>query len=205
MRLGVAMTIDHLEIRGLSRRRFLAGCVAIAGLAAACGRRARYGSPSIPSRAADGALLLVLTEGEAQTLTAFAESVLPTGAAAPSLADTHLIERFDEEFFFVDEAVRADMKMALGVLEWVPPLGGYFHRFSHMNLLTRTALVQSMMGSRLETSRAIANSLRFAVHFFYYAHPATWALSGYDGPFAHLAPQLSEQRTHYLELTKPRA
>jgi hypothetical protein len=203
--LGVAMTFDHLEIRGLSRRRFLAGCVAIAGVAAACSRRAKFGSPSIFSRAAGGAPLLVLTDGEAQTLTAFAESVLPTGAAAPSLADTRLIERFDEEFFFVDEAVRADLKLALGALEWLPLLGGYFHRFSHMNLYTRTALVQSMLGSRFETSRAIANSLRFAVHFFYYAHPATWAMSGYDGPFAHLAPQLSEQRMRYLELTKTRA
>ncbi len=114
------MTFDHLEIRGLSRRRFLAGCVAIAGVAAACSRRAKLGSPSIFSRAAGGAPLLVLTDGEAQTLTAFAESVLPTGAVAPSLADTSLIERFDEEFFFVDEAVRADLKLALGALEWLP-------------------------------------------------------------------------------------
>lgn len=198
------MNMQPLEITGLSRRRFLGAVLAGAGVVAALGRSARA-TAGEELGSLNGARLLTLSDAHAVTLAAFAESVLPQGPGLPSIGDTHLIQRFDEEFFFADAAVRADMQTALTALEWLPVASGILHHFSTLPLGRRAEFVAQLVQSRFETPRSIANSLRVVVHFFHYAHPATWALSGYDGPFSHLGPQLSEQRLHYLALTKAKA
>ena len=185
-------------IRGLSRRQLLVGLVTCAGALAACGRR----GPSARGRGSlDGAPMLVLSDAHAATLPALAEVVLPNEPGTPSIAGTGLIRRFDEEFYFVEESVRQDMLMALAVLEWQPLAAGHLHRFSRLDAAARSAVVERLLNSRFEVLRAIATSLRVAVLFFYYAHPATWPVTGFDGPFSHLAPQLSEQRLRYRQLT----
>lgn len=193
------MNIGKLDWHQLSRRRFLIGSVGAAIGIAALGSE-MFGSPA-PADArgdsADDGRLLVFSASNALTLTAFAEAVLPRDPLFPSMTDTQLIQRCDEELYFVDEAIRADVGAALDLLEWLPVVRGYFSRFSRMPATERAALIESMLASRIETLRAVANNLKIVVHFLYYAHPATWALTGYDGPFARLEPKQSEQRLHY--------
>ena len=40
------------------------------------------------------------------------------------------------------------------------------------------------------------------IRYLYYGHEKTWAAVGYDGPFAGLPEQPSEQRRHYLTLVQ---
>lgn len=195
------MILEQLDIRGLSRRRLLGAVLMCAGAAAtACGGRAR--SSGDPPAVANGRRFLVLSADDLVTLAAFAEAVLPAPGLGPSYVETDILRRLDEEMFFVEAAVRADLDAALSLLEWYPLVSGHVHRFSHLKATGRTALIERMLSSRFDIPRAIANSLRFMVHFLHYAHPATWAMTDFDGPFSRLAPQLSEQRLRYLELTK---
>lgn len=195
------MRIDQLGIRGLARRRVLKAMGGCAFLLAACGSGPRD-VHSDDDEMANGARLLVLSTSEAATLGAFARTIL--GGSAVPYTETRVLQRLDEELYFVDAAVRADFHAALVFLDWYPLWHFKWRRFAHLDASERATLLDAMTTSDMATSRAVANSLRFVVLFFHYAHPATWPMTTYDGPFSHLPPQMSEQRLRYLELTKAR-
>lgn len=181
----------------VSRRRFLLGLVTAGSVLAACGGRAGTARTTGPTSRA----LLSFTPDEAACLTAFAGAILPDAPGWPSIRETALIERLDEELSFVETALRDDFRNALQVLEWLPPLAGHWSRLTRLDRATQQVVITRLMGSRIELPRAIVNSVRFVVHFIYYAHPATWERTGFDGPFSHLPPQPGEQRAYYAART----
>jgi len=192
------MAIEALGPPGLARRRLLGAALACAALWGC--RREQHSAPNGPAGSLNGAPLLVLTDSQAVTLASFAGAVLQ-GSPLPDPV-TPVLRRLDEELYFVDEAVRSDVGAALAFLDWYPVLRFKFHRFADLGPERRSSLIEEMITSRFETPRAVANSLRVAVLFFHYAHPSSWSVTGYDGPYSHFAPQMSEQRLRYLELTK---
>ena len=186
------MNIGKMDWQQLSRRRFLIGSAAAAFGVAALGSVILDETP-----ASAFPRLQLLAMRHAHTLNAFAEAVLPVTPGFPSISDTGVIRRFDEELYFVDDSIQDDVAAALDLLEWLPIVTGYFARFSNLPLTDRTAFIDGMLSSRLETFRAVASNLKNAIHFLHYAHPASWTWTGYDGPFARVEPKQSEQRMYY--------
>lgn len=194
-----ASGMSGLHWHGLSRRRFIKG---LALLPTAVGGSFVLGACSEPQRRwRDGRALLALSVAQAQTLEAVARAALPAGGGFPDVDEAQVVRRFDEELSFVSESIRGDLQAALGVLEYVPSLYGHFGRFSALGGDAQRAVLDALCGSRIELLRAIGSNVRILVQFFYFAHPATWAATGYDGPFGHLPERLSEQRRWYAERT----
>lgn len=186
---------------GLSRRHFIRGLALLPGalggsfLLQGCSDR----STEIGS---DGRPLLALSAAQARTLQAVADAVVPGGPGFPDARTTQIVRRFDEELSFVSPSIQADLRAALGVLEFIPGAFGHFSRFSRLDLTDARAVLQAMDNSRSELLRAIGANVQLLSRFFYFAHPATWAATGYDGPFGHMPQKMSAQRLAYAARTR---
>jgi hypothetical protein len=143
---------------------------------------------------------LSFDEGQVATLEALIAAVVPTMAPFPAPADARVLDRFDEETYFVSAEVRDDIRTAIDALEYLPFLYGHVGRFSRLPVGACQHVLGAAMQSRFAVPRAVAGSLRMMTHLFYYGHPATWPATGYDGPFARLVPILGEQRVHFAAL-----
>lgn len=186
-------SIEALDWRGLGRRRFLRRVSAL-GVAAAT---LTAGLPLAGCSSAYGSRLLVLSPSQVAALIAVTEAVMPGQTGFPSVKETQVVERLDEELWFADASIQDDMRAALSVFEWLPFAYGHFSRYSRLSLEARRALLQQLMNSRIETVRAIATNLRLLTMFFYFGHASSWPAIGYDGPFQKLPPLISEQRQRY--------
>ncbi|TJY65116.1 hypothetical protein E4T66_02510 [Sinimarinibacterium sp. CAU 1509] len=190
---------SELDGWGLARRRVVRALALVptaVGGSFALGACSAHDAPG-----PDGRPLLALSAAQARTLEAVAEAVAPTAGGFPSAREAEVMRRFDEELSFVSPSIRDDLKAALGVLEYLPPLYGHFGRFSHLDRSARQALLQQMCSSRVELLRAIGGNVKILVQFFYFAHPKTWAATGYDGPFGRLPERMDDQRRWYAEHT----
>lgn len=147
---------------------------------------------------------LVLEESHAHTLHAFAEAVLPRGGKYPTPQQAQVLQRLDEELYFISQPIAKDVKLVLDVLEWMPVMYAKFGRFSRLSLEQRLNFLNGTKNTRSKTVRAVINNCRMLCFNMYYGHESSWSAIGYDGPFAkHLPEQLSEQRQLYAALTTP--
>lgn len=187
----------HSTLAGLSRRRVLGLALGL-GAVVLCGCAPGGASGRRPTRG--GNRCLSFDDGQVATLEALIAAVVPTMAPFPPATEARVLDRFDEETYFVGAEVRDDIRTAIDALEYLPLLYGYLTRFSRLAIEARRNVLMVAMRSRFAVPRAVAGSLRMMVHLFYYGHPATWAATGYDGPFARIEPILSEQRVHFAAL-----
>lgn len=193
-----------MQTQPLSRRRFLKlGAVAATGVAALA--LWRY----LPSaRKADAPLmtpygnLLVLDAAQAATFHAYAEAVLPVAKGFPSPQEAQVVQRLDEELYFVSPAIVDDVKLVLSVLEWLPLIYGHFSRFATLPAGQRLALVNRTKQTRSDSVRAVMNNCRMLCFNMYYGHASSWTAIGYDGPFSALPEKLGEQRRYYAQQTQ---
>lgn len=186
------------SLNGLSRRRMLRlslglGAALLGGMLAP---RAARGSARGAGRC------LSFDAAQVATLEALIDAVVPTLPGFPSAADAEVLDRFDEETYFVGAEVRDDIRTAIDVLEYLPLLYGHLSRFSRLGVEARRRVLEAAAQSRFAVPRAVAGSLRMMAHLFYYGHRATWPATGFDGPFARIGPKLSEQRVHFAALKK---
>jgi len=144
--------------------------------------------------------LLVIDQSRAQVLFAFAEVCVSNAREAISRA--RVIQRLDEELYFVSASIRDDFLLALDALEYLPIVYGRFSRFSKMNLADREALLTSLQQTRINAVSAVLNACRMAVMMMYYGHESTWAGINYDGTFSRAPQILSLQRQQYQQLTR---
>jgi hypothetical protein len=182
-------------LTGLSRRRVL-------GLSLGLGAALLGGGWAVRASARAAPRCLSFDAGQVATLEALIGAVVPTTPGFPSAADAAVLDRFDEETYFVSPEVRDDIRTAVDVLEYLPLLYGHLSRFSHLTVAERQRVLIAAAQSRFAVPRAVAGSLRMMAHLFYYGHRATWRATGFDGPFARLEPKLSEQRVHFATLKK---
>lgn len=192
------MNVLQSQMAGLSRRHFLIGVTATAGAALAVTgwwmREAAAPLAGLPAT-------ICLSPQEAAVVHAVAEAVLPPpGGAFPDIGQACVVKRFDEELYFVNEDVQSDVRAALKLLEVLPLLYGHARPIMRLGLAQRREALEKAFQSRVEVVRAASSSLRLVVAFFYYAHPSTWAATGFDGTFSKIAPQMSEQRQFYARL-----
>lgn len=185
----------NLHHAGLSRRMFLQGMLAAAGAAGIGG--ALSGCALGGHDGPDGYPLLFLTADEAHILTALGEAIVPTQPGFPTIGRAGVIRRIDQELTLVDAAIQSDFRAAIDVLQFSPFVYGRFSRFTKLPSDGRREVVKSLMTSRVEILRAVGANLKLIVHFYYFAHPETWAAIGYDGSFGRLPRKSSEQDLWY--------
>ena len=188
-----------MPITGLSRRRLLGLALGLGALwLTGCAQRRHEARSS----ARGTARCLSFDDGQVATLEALIVAVVPRLPGFPSVTDAEVLDRFDEESYFVSAEVRDDIRTALEALEYLPLLYGRLTRFSRLALDARRQVLEAATHSRFAVPRAVAGSLGMMVHLFYYGHRATWPATGFDGPFSGIAPILSEQRLHFAALKK---
>lgn len=198
MQIDRKASMPALDWGGLSRRRFMKGLAAVGAVA---GGLSASGCDEDMDTGADGRPLLALTAAQARTLGAVAAAIVPTQDGFPSVDEAQVVRRFDEELSFVSSSIRDDLRAALGVLEYAPPLYGHISRFSTLSPGAARDVLAGLCGSRVEILRAIGINAKILVQFFYFAHPSVWAAIGYDGPFGRMPEQISEQRRWYAQHT----
>lgn len=154
-----------------------------------------------PLRFADYGKLQLLSVSEADVLYAFAEAILPSGNGWPTIEQTQLIQRVDEELFFIDTASSTDFKALLMLIEILPFKVGTMSRFTRLSKQERLAFLKaSSKDDDDPLSNVAMNGPRSMLNYLYYGHELTWSKVGYDGPFGNLPQRLGEQRLYYRDL-----
>ncbi len=146
--------------------------------------------------------LLVMNASQANTLYAFAEAILPAGNGFPDIQKARVIQRADEEISFTEQKIINDVREMLDVMEYLPVFYGQFSRFSKMQKAERLAFLNGLNDTSSETVRAVVSNCRMITYNIYYGHESTWSAIGYDGPFAKVPQQLSEQRQYYAKVVE---
>jgi len=141
--------------------------------------------------------LMVFNESQASILYSLSEAYISN--AKSSLQLTGVIQRLDEELYFVSDGIREDFKLALDVLEHLPLAYGKFSRLSHMAIEQRRAFLSAIQDSSIDTIRAVANACRMTVFMTYYNQESTWSTIGYQGTFSRMPEKLGSQRQHYAK------
>lgn len=153
-----------------------------------------------PLRFADYGKLQLLSVSEADVLYAFAEAILPNGDGWPTIEQTQVIQRVDEELFFIDPASSSDFKALLMLIEILPFKAGTMSRFTRLSKPERLAFLQTSSKGDDPLSNVAMNGPRSMLNYLYYGHELTWSKVGYDGPFGNLPQRLGEQRLYYRDL-----
>jgi hypothetical protein len=145
--------------------------------------------------------LLVLDGHLADIAHTMAEASVPTGRPGfPTIEQAEVVKRLDEELYFASDSIGGDLKAAFYLLEMLPMAYGHASRFSRLTLAERKALLLEATDTKDDTVRAVIANLSATMRWYYYGHPSTWKVIGYDGPFMNLPEQKSEQRVLYARL-----
>jgi hypothetical protein len=187
----------------LPRRRLLKIAIAaVAGLGAVGGSVAWVLSPGADTDEIFETGLgrfLVFDDKHARLVLAFAEAALPQGDGFPGPREARVVERMDEELYFVDASIRADLKTAINVLELLPLFYGHRSTFARLEIKERRAFLKETQATKSDTVRTVINALRMLTYMMYYGDSSSWQAIGYDGPFGGLEPIMSEQRQYYAK------
>ncbi|TGK01512.1 hypothetical protein EHQ53_07510 [Leptospira langatensis] len=143
---------------------------------------------------------LFFSGSELETLGALSEAILPEGPNVPTYKDAKVLERLDEEFFFVDPFLSEDFKTLVLVMEYLPFFHWKFSRFSRMSLESRRKFLSELNDSDSDLIRAVWSNLRMPIFLMYYGHESTFKMISYDGPFGNPPEKLSESRIYYNKL-----
>lgn len=184
----------------LPRRRFLrwgawAGSTLLASSVAGCGTTA---APAV-NAAGKPRTFLVLAAQEAALFEQLGRALLPQGEIWPDVVTAEVAQRIDEELYFVAPHIQQDFKLALKVVDALPLLYGHFSFFSTLTLADQQACLRANESTRFDSLRAAVNGCRMAIYMVYFGHATTWHAMHYDGPHAHIVPQLSLQRALYRQ------
>lgn len=198
-----------MDFPPLPRRRFLKACVATAGLlpvaaTTACSASAP-GDPVAGGHATPAGRCLVLDARRVAIVEAFAAATLATGDGFPTVREAGVARRIDEELHFADPAVCDEFLLAIDAADWLPLVFGHFSRLHRLPAAEARAFLDGLAATPLDTVRAILGGLRMVTGLVYYAHPATRAATGYDGPHAGLPPRDDEQRAAYRAAVEAQA
>jgi len=192
-RRGLPFAENAFGRRQLLKRALLVCAGLATGLGAVRSRAKNYGGYRG---------LQVLGPYQADVVYAFAEAVLPTGPGFPSIKEARVIERMDEEIYFVEDGIRSDFMAAIMLVEMLPLTFGYASRFSRLSIEKRVAFLRAAKAADTEVVNVVTLALAVMVRYLYYGHPSAWAAVGYDGPFGRIPAKLGEQRRHYLRISR---
>jgi hypothetical protein len=127
--------------------------------------------------------LRFLSQSEAQTLSQFAQRVLPPGGDIPlSAEETQVVNKIDNALSVEDKDTQKQFTAALFIFEFAPLLSLHFSRFSNLSEENQIKVMNGWMRSRWDIKRNIFNALKDLCMFMYYTTPSVWQYMGYEGP-----------------------
>ena len=71
----------------------------------------------------------------------------------------------------------------LTLLEHTTLMEGHFRRFTALSAADRLETLKGWGQSRFKLRRGAYGAIKAFVHFTAYSNPATWPLTGFDGPW----------------------
>jgi hypothetical protein len=183
-----------------TKRRFLKfSLLGVAGAATLVAGAGAYITQTNRYRHRYGQLLVV--DGHlADIAHTLAEACVPNRPGFPDIEQAEVVKRLDEELFFVSDNISSDLKAAFYLLEMFPLAYGHLSRFSRLTVEERKQVLTAASDTQDDTLRAVIANLSAMMRWYYYGHPSTWKVIGYDGPFMNLPENHSEQRIHYAKL-----
>lgn len=146
---------------------------------------------------------IALSAKEFAVVRALVDALFPGEDGFPAGLAVGLAQRVDEEIWAANDYTRGALKDGLQVLEHLPPLYGYPHRFTALSRDARVAIFGKLLASRTNTIRQIAVALKQMTHLFYYANARVWPSIHYDGPFVP-TPKPPASAIAYADLVKSR-
>jgi hypothetical protein len=176
-----------VELPAITRRVLLRRSLQAAGALATLPGFALACAPADVERAPSD--LRVLDAAQWSVLDVVADTFVPRGGAFPLGArDVDLARRIDSLLVGEPPAVLRGLVAALFAIEWAAPLAtGRFARFSRLDAEARTAAVEALCRSRVALLRDVYAGLKQLCSFSFYAIDASWAATGYDGPWVKSA------------------
>lgn len=174
---------------GITRRTFLRRTLAGAALLTVGGTLARHLTGYTTDEPALQDLRALSTK-EALILAAIARRmVAPDERGAPSPDELASVRAADEYIAGLPEALRADLKALLHLVEHAPVLFNLrFSRFTRLDAAGQDAVLESWARSRLDLRRQGFAGLKSLVMLGYYGDPRTFAIPGWPGPLLPLVP-----------------
>ncbi|MEQ1569364.1 MAG: gluconate 2-dehydrogenase subunit 3 family protein [Myxococcota bacterium] len=174
-----------------SRRRLLAFGV---GGAAALAAGSAFGWLRLGYSVPPDDRPIALTVKELAVVRAIVDAVLPQDGDLPAGLALGVHQRIDEEVWAQSDAVRADLKSAIGAVEHLPPLFGFAGRLTRLDPPARLAALDAMARRGPGPIVQAVGALRQLCALFYYGHPAVWPALGYGGPRVAASPPASAAR-----------
>jgi hypothetical protein len=130
---------------------------------------------------------------------AVVEALLPADGDLPDGLSLGVHQRVDEEVWAAPPGIGDDLRSAISLIEHLPPLYGFYGRFTRLSPEERLACFQQLLLAGPGPVVQSAVALKQLCSLFYWSHPQTWPAIGYDGPWvAKPAPPASSLR--YAEL-----
>lgn len=154
-----------------------------------------------PKRLRNYGKLLTFSDYEADVIQTFGLLVLPKVKDFPSIEEAKVLERLDEELFFVSGPIRTDFIAAIWYLEFLPMQYGFFSRFTRLSEQDRIDFIKQLIETNSDLDRVTYTNIRMLVFYMYYSHQTTWDAIGYDGPYGKFPEKLSAQRLYYRQET----
>lgn len=149
----------------------------------------------------EGDVPLGLSRKDLAIVRAIVETLCPADGDLPSGLAIGVHQRIDEEVWSQSAVLRKDLVAAIELIEHLPPVYGYFGRFSGLSQADREAYFRALLLSGPTPVVQAAIALKQLCLLFYYTRSETWSAIGYDGPWVQTAKP-PESSLRYAELLR---
>lgn len=177
-----------MSSKSVSRKKFLIGSFGALGLYFVL-------SPYFGKRLKT----LFLSKNQSEVLWVYLSAVLPSGYTEQIEYRNTLIQRMDEELFFVNDSIQSEFDGAILLIEFYPWLLGYWSSFSKLNREDALETIRKGVQSKNLSVRAAFSSLRMLCYLIHYGQKESWKDIQYEGPFAAFPEKISTSRAYYKE------
>ncbi|GBF49974.1 hypothetical protein LPTSP4_14950 [Leptospira ryugenii] len=129
----------------------------------------------------------------------YLSALLPLGYMEQPNYRNSVIQRVDEELYFVNESIQSEFDSAILLIEFYPWVLGYWSSFSKLKREEALECIQKGIQSKNLSVRAAFSSLRMLCYLVHYGQKESWKDIQYEGPFAAFPEKISESRAYYKE------
>jgi hypothetical protein len=140
---------------------------------------------------------LFLSKNQSEVLLAYLSAILPLPFSKNDAHKQALLQRIDEELFFVNESIQSEFYSGILLLEFYPWLLGYWSSFSNLETQDALECIENGLKSASLSVRAAFSSVRMLCYLVHYGQKEPWKDIKYDGPFGSFPQKISESRAYY--------
>ncbi|MCZ8341494.1 MAG: hypothetical protein O9301_00540 [Leptospira sp.] len=142
---------------------------------------------------------LFLSKNQSKVIWLYLSALLPPSYETQIEYRNTLIQRMDEELYFVNDSIQGEFDSALLLVEFYPWILGNWSSFSKLKREEALECIQKGIQSKNLSVRAAFSSLRMLCYLIHYGQKESWKDIQYEGPFAAFPEKISETRAYYKE------